>query len=187
LKTHWRLLDKVEIPVSAWRVHATGWDLCQERGDDEGGDEHRARAKALIMRIADSFEYNEPLRESLLMAPRFGASWTLPRQLLVQPYEDGEFRPLRHGAGERGDNRLLKHGPVGFVLDDDIDVRERVDEIIETPVLRARLAEAEKQVRTSPLEFKPQSRIGARMSGEPALRVSRERNRGILPAPACAD
>ena len=38
-------------------------------GDRERADEHRARAKELIMRIANSFDHDEPLRESLLTAP----------------------------------------------------------------------------------------------------------------------
>jgi tetratricopeptide (TPR) repeat protein len=62
------ILDKVEIPVSAWRVHATAWDLYSHQREDESAEAHRARAKELIMKIADSFKQGEPLRESLLSA-----------------------------------------------------------------------------------------------------------------------
>jgi DNA-binding winged helix-turn-helix (wHTH) protein/tetratricopeptide (TPR) repeat protein len=63
------IVDKFDIPLSAWRVHATACDSYSYAGDKERAAEHRARAKALIMRMADSFEYGEPLRESLLSAP----------------------------------------------------------------------------------------------------------------------
>ena len=62
------ILDRFEIPVSAWRVHATAWDLYGGEGEYERAEGHRARAKEVIMRIADSFEQGEPLRESLLTA-----------------------------------------------------------------------------------------------------------------------
>src|SRR6266850_524892 len=59
---------KLEIPVSAWRVHATAWDLYSHQREDESAEAHRARAKELIMKIADSFKQGEPLRESFLSA-----------------------------------------------------------------------------------------------------------------------
>jgi tetratricopeptide (TPR) repeat protein len=62
------IVDKFEIPVSAWRVHATAWDLYSYAGDMERAEDHRGRARELIMRIADSFEPAEPLRASLLTA-----------------------------------------------------------------------------------------------------------------------
>ncbi len=63
------ILDRFDIPVTAWQVHRTAWDLCADFGDREGADKHRALARKLIMRIADSFDDGEPLRESLLSAP----------------------------------------------------------------------------------------------------------------------
>jgi tetratricopeptide (TPR) repeat protein len=63
------ILDRSDIPVTAWQVHRTAWDLCRDFGDRESADEHRALARELIMRIADSFDDGEPLRESLLSAP----------------------------------------------------------------------------------------------------------------------
>ena len=62
--------DTFEIPVSAWRVHATACELYSDAGESERADGHRARAKELIMTIADSFEQGEPLRESFLTAAR---------------------------------------------------------------------------------------------------------------------
>ena len=63
------ILDRFNIPVAAWQVHRTAWDLYADLGDRESADGHRALAKELIMRIADSFDDGEPLRESLLTAP----------------------------------------------------------------------------------------------------------------------
>ena len=63
------ILDSFDIPVVAWQVHRTARDLYIDEGDRERADSHRARAKASIMRIADSFDQGEPLRESLLAAP----------------------------------------------------------------------------------------------------------------------
>jgi tetratricopeptide (TPR) repeat protein len=63
------ILDRFDIPVAAWQVHRTAWDLYTDLGDRESADGHRALAKELIMRIADSFDDGEPLRESLLTAP----------------------------------------------------------------------------------------------------------------------
>jgi DNA-binding winged helix-turn-helix (wHTH) protein len=62
------ILDKFDAPVVAWRVHATAWDLFGHEGENERAERHRARARELIMGIADSFEQGEPLRESLLAA-----------------------------------------------------------------------------------------------------------------------
>jgi tetratricopeptide (TPR) repeat protein len=63
------IIDKFDIPVAAWQVHRTAWDLYTDLGNLESADGHRALAKKLIMRIADSFDDGEPLRESLLAAP----------------------------------------------------------------------------------------------------------------------
>jgi tetratricopeptide (TPR) repeat protein len=62
------IVDKFDIPVAGWRVHSSACDLYGGDADRERADEHRSRAKELIMRIADSFQNDEPLRESLLTA-----------------------------------------------------------------------------------------------------------------------
>ena len=58
-----------EIPLAAWQVHRTAWDLYAELGDREKAAQHRARAQEIIMSVADSFEPGEPLRETFLSAP----------------------------------------------------------------------------------------------------------------------
>jgi len=62
------ILDKFEIPVSAWRVHATACDLYGRQGENESAEAHRAHARDLIIKIADSFEQGEPLKQSFLSA-----------------------------------------------------------------------------------------------------------------------
>jgi DNA-binding winged helix-turn-helix (wHTH) protein/tetratricopeptide (TPR) repeat protein len=63
------IVDKFDIPVAGWRVHSSACDLYGGGADGERADGHRSRAKELIMRIADAFEHDEPLRKSLLTAP----------------------------------------------------------------------------------------------------------------------
>jgi tetratricopeptide (TPR) repeat protein len=62
------ILDKFDLPVVAWRVYSTAWALYRYAEENERAEEHRARAKEVIMRLADSFEPGEPLRQSLLSA-----------------------------------------------------------------------------------------------------------------------
>src|SRR5579871_168446 len=63
------VLEKYEVPVAGWQVHRTAGDLCEDEGNRARAEEHRARAKELIMKIASSFEPDEPLRETFLTAP----------------------------------------------------------------------------------------------------------------------
>jgi hypothetical protein len=63
------ILERVHNPVTAWQVHRTAWDLYTDEANSEKANRHRARARELIERLADSFDYNEPLRETLLAAP----------------------------------------------------------------------------------------------------------------------
>jgi tetratricopeptide (TPR) repeat protein len=64
------VLDKFEIPVAGWLVHRTAWDISRDESDHRKAERHRARAKELIMKIADSFERDEPLRECFLGLPQ---------------------------------------------------------------------------------------------------------------------
>ena len=62
------VLETNQSPVT-WVVHRTAWDICRDEGDHQKARRHRARAKEMIMAIADSFEPDEPLRECLLSLP----------------------------------------------------------------------------------------------------------------------
>ncbi|MEO8594870.1 MAG: AAA family ATPase [Candidatus Solibacter sp.] len=63
------ILDKFEIPVAAWQVHRSAWELFAGERNGERADESRAKAIEVIMRLADSFEQGDPLIESFLTAP----------------------------------------------------------------------------------------------------------------------
>jgi DNA-binding winged helix-turn-helix (wHTH) protein/tetratricopeptide (TPR) repeat protein len=63
------IVGTFDIPVAAWQVHGAAWDLCRSEGDNARADGHLTGARELIMRLADSFEYDEPIRKSLLTAP----------------------------------------------------------------------------------------------------------------------
>jgi len=59
------VLERFEVPLVAWRVHATAWDLY--RADDQGrSEQHLRHAKELIMKLANSFEPGEHLRDTFL-------------------------------------------------------------------------------------------------------------------------
>jgi DNA-binding winged helix-turn-helix (wHTH) protein/tetratricopeptide (TPR) repeat protein len=62
------VLAQFEIPLAAWRVHATAWDLYLHAKDNEVAETHRASAEAHIFTIANSFAPDEPLRQSFLTA-----------------------------------------------------------------------------------------------------------------------
>src|SRR6266481_3245394 len=63
------ILDKVEIPVAAWQVHATAWQFYRHTKEDKPAEASRGRAEACILKIANSFARDEPLRASFLSAP----------------------------------------------------------------------------------------------------------------------
>jgi DNA-binding winged helix-turn-helix (wHTH) protein/tetratricopeptide (TPR) repeat protein len=59
------VMERYEVPLVAWRVHATAWDLY--RIDDQSrGDQHLRMAKELIMKLANSFAPGEHLRDTFL-------------------------------------------------------------------------------------------------------------------------
>jgi len=62
------VLGGFEIPLAAWRVHATACDVYAYGNDDKVVQMHRASAAQHILTIANSFSPMEPLRESFLSA-----------------------------------------------------------------------------------------------------------------------
>ncbi|HET7107418.1 MAG TPA: AAA family ATPase [Candidatus Acidoferrum sp.] len=61
------ILEQFEVPVSAWRVHATAYDLYRHK-TKKLAEMHRARAEAYMRNLADSFAPDEPLRNSFVSA-----------------------------------------------------------------------------------------------------------------------
>jgi tetratricopeptide (TPR) repeat protein len=62
------VLDKFEIPTTAWRVHATRSDLYRQTRNETAAEAERARAEAIILALADSFASDDPLRHAFLAA-----------------------------------------------------------------------------------------------------------------------
>jgi DNA-binding winged helix-turn-helix (wHTH) protein len=63
------IVEKFEVLVAAWQVHATAWQLYLYTKDDKPAEANRLRAEACILKIANSFAPDEPLRALFLSAP----------------------------------------------------------------------------------------------------------------------
>jgi tetratricopeptide (TPR) repeat protein len=61
------VLDKADIPVAGWRVHATAWDVYQ-RMESSNAEVQLAKAQSVILQIAESLREFESLRDSFLSA-----------------------------------------------------------------------------------------------------------------------
>ena len=62
------LLHNFDIPLAAWRAHATAWDFYRKAKKSAAAEEHRQAARAAIFRIANSFQPEEQLRGLFLSA-----------------------------------------------------------------------------------------------------------------------
>ncbi|MGH9794065.1 MAG: ATP-binding protein [Candidatus Acidiferrales bacterium] len=62
------IVDKFEILVAAWQVYATAWQLYRHVKEHKTAETNRERAEACILKIADSFAPDEPLRATFLEA-----------------------------------------------------------------------------------------------------------------------
>jgi DNA-binding winged helix-turn-helix (wHTH) protein/tetratricopeptide (TPR) repeat protein len=62
-------IEGCEVPLAAWRVHATGADLSEQMGNSGLADYHCQLSRATIIKISNSLETEEPLRKTLLSAP----------------------------------------------------------------------------------------------------------------------
>jgi len=57
-----------DISIYAWRVQIMASDFYQSSKDSDAAERHRENAKALILQLANSFDQEDPHRESLLSA-----------------------------------------------------------------------------------------------------------------------
>jgi tetratricopeptide (TPR) repeat protein len=69
LQRAFAVVEKFEVPVAAWQVHATAWRLYRHTRDEQAAEEHRTHARTLLRKLANSFPPDEPLRQSFLTAP----------------------------------------------------------------------------------------------------------------------
>jgi DNA-binding winged helix-turn-helix (wHTH) protein len=58
-----------EVPLAAWKVHATAAHIEEESGNLESSRSHLDLSRATIMQLANSMEQREPLRKIFLSAP----------------------------------------------------------------------------------------------------------------------
>ena len=73
------ILDRFEVPVAGWQVHATAWDLYRHAKDDKRAEINRVKAEAYILKLANSFEGDEPLRTRFLAAAAVSRITAPPR------------------------------------------------------------------------------------------------------------
>jgi hypothetical protein len=78
------VVQTVEIPTTAWRVHATRADLYRRERKTTAAEVHRARAEEIILALANSFAPDDPLRHTFLSAA-----------LIRRIRQGGGRRPLR--------------------------------------------------------------------------------------------
>jgi tetratricopeptide (TPR) repeat protein len=62
-------MEGFEVPLAAWRVHATAAELYALSGDTDLVEHHREISRATIMKLANSLGPEEPLRTTFLSAP----------------------------------------------------------------------------------------------------------------------
>jgi tetratricopeptide (TPR) repeat protein len=65
-------MEGFEVPLAAWRVHATAAELYARSGDNDLVEHHREISRATIMKLANSLGPEGPLRTTFLSAPSVG-------------------------------------------------------------------------------------------------------------------
>jgi predicted ATPase/DNA-binding winged helix-turn-helix (wHTH) protein len=60
------ILDKFFVPLSAWKVHETGWHMCEQTKNHELAEFHRSQAERGVLAIANSFVPDDPLRGAFM-------------------------------------------------------------------------------------------------------------------------
>src|SRR5208282_3073581 len=62
-------MEGFEVPLAAWRVHATAAERYQGSKKSEASEHHRELSRATILKLADSLPSEEPIRRIFLSAP----------------------------------------------------------------------------------------------------------------------
>jgi hypothetical protein len=62
-------MEGFEVPLAAWRVHATAFELYQNSGDRDLAERHLALSRDMVMKLANSMSAEEPFRQIFLSAP----------------------------------------------------------------------------------------------------------------------
>ena len=61
-------MRSVELPLAAWRAYATASEIFRARGKNDWADRAIQLAEKAVLRIANSFDPDEPLRTTFLSA-----------------------------------------------------------------------------------------------------------------------
>jgi len=61
-------MEGFEVPLAAWRIHVTAFELYQNSGDRDLAEHHLALSRETIMKLANSLPAEEPLRQTFLSA-----------------------------------------------------------------------------------------------------------------------
>jgi hypothetical protein len=62
-------IEGLEVPLAAWRVHATAAECSQHAGNEQMAKRRRNLSRATIMALANSLPEEDPLRATFLAAP----------------------------------------------------------------------------------------------------------------------
>jgi hypothetical protein len=62
-------MEGFEVPLAAWRVHATAAELYRRMKSRELAKRHLALSRETIMKLANCLPAEEPLRQTFLSAP----------------------------------------------------------------------------------------------------------------------
>ena len=62
-------MEGFEVPLAAWRVHATAAELHRGSEKSKQSEHHRELSRATILKLADTLPVEEPLRKTFLSAP----------------------------------------------------------------------------------------------------------------------
>jgi len=62
-------MEGFEVPLAAWRVHATAAELYRGSEKSQEAEHHLELHRATILKLADSLPVEEPLRKTFLSAP----------------------------------------------------------------------------------------------------------------------
>lgn len=62
-------MEGFEVPLAAWRTHATAAEIYEDSGNLQSARSHREISRTTILQLANSLPTQEPLREIFLAAP----------------------------------------------------------------------------------------------------------------------
>ena len=83
-------MEGFEVPLAAWRVHATASEVFDSKMDKSSTQHHREQSRAIIDKLASSLPPEDPLRETFL-------SSAIVRAFLA-PTENDTIKPPKKGG-----------------------------------------------------------------------------------------